>query len=113
MPQRSWCRASKASKLKDPKDFRYLGKGEISIVDLHDITTGKAHYGADVQLPGMKYAVIARPPVIGGKVATYDGEEAMAISGVEKVTGCPGRPWPSKFQPWGGVAVLRTTPGPR
>jgi isoquinoline 1-oxidoreductase beta subunit len=29
--------------LKDPKDFRYLGKGEISIVDLHDITTGKAH----------------------------------------------------------------------
>src|SRR3954449_10623900 len=54
-------------KLKDPKDFRYLGKGQIGIVDLHDITTGKARYGADVRLPGMKYAVIARPPVTGGK----------------------------------------------
>src|SRR6201995_736456 len=43
-------------KLKDPKDFRYLGKGQVSIVDLHDITTGTARYGADVRLPGMKYA---------------------------------------------------------
>ncbi len=33
-------------KLKDPKDFRYLGKGQISIVDLRDITVGTAHYGA-------------------------------------------------------------------
>lgn len=40
-------------KLKDPKDFRYLGKGQVGIVDLHDITTGKAQYGADVRLPGM------------------------------------------------------------
>jgi isoquinoline 1-oxidoreductase beta subunit len=32
--------------LKDPKDFRYIGKGKISIVDLHDITTGKAMYGS-------------------------------------------------------------------
>src|ERR1700761_9580107 len=31
--------------LKDPKDFRYIGKGKVSIVDLHDITTGKAMYG--------------------------------------------------------------------
>src|SRR6201987_4821688 len=41
-------------KLKDPKDFRYLGKGDICIVDLHDITTGAANYGADIRLPGMK-----------------------------------------------------------
>ena len=72
-------------KLKDPKDFRYLGKGEISIVDLHDITTGKAHYGGDVRLPGMKYAVIARPPVTGGKLVSFDGAEATKVSGVEKV----------------------------
>ena len=57
-------------KLKDPKDFRYLGKGQISIVDLHDITTGAARYGADIRLPGMKYAVIARPPVTGGRAIT-------------------------------------------
>src|SRR5215467_10520935 len=54
-------------KLKDPKNFRYLGKGDVSIVDLRDITVGAAHYGADTRLPGMKYAVIARPPVTGGK----------------------------------------------
>ena len=40
------------------------------IVDLFDITTGKATYGQDVMLPGMKFAVIARPPVVGGKVAS-------------------------------------------
>src|SRR3982074_821307 len=52
-------------KLKNPKNFRYLGKGQIGIVDLRDITTGAAQYGADKRLPGMKYAVIARPPVTG------------------------------------------------
>ncbi|RZN31944.1 molybdopterin cofactor-binding domain-containing protein [Bradyrhizobium sp. Leo121] len=98
-------------KLKNPKDFRYLGKGEIGIVDLHDITTGKAQYGADVRLPGMKYAVIARPPVTGGKVASFDGAEAMKVSGVEKVMEVKGWPWPSKFQPLGGVAVIARNTG--
>jgi isoquinoline 1-oxidoreductase beta subunit len=64
-------------KLKDPKTFRYLGKGEIGIVDLHDITTGKAGYGADIRLPGMKYAVIARPPVTGGKLVSFDSAYAV------------------------------------
>src|SRR5258707_10914785 len=54
-------------KLKDEAAFRYLGKGKIPIVDLFDITTGRATYGIDAKLPGMKYAVIARPPVMGGK----------------------------------------------
>jgi len=98
-------------KLKDPKDFRYLGKGEISIVDLHDITTGSAHYGADIRLPGMKYAVIARPPVTGGKLVSFDGADAMKVSGVEKVMEVKGWPWPSKFQPLGGVAVIARNTG--
>src|ERR1700755_131747 len=71
-------------KLKDPKDLRYLGKGQVSIVDLHAITPGKARYGADVRLPGMKYAVIARPPVTGGKGVSFDGSEAMKGSGGAK-----------------------------
>src|SRR6185312_10010557 len=66
-------------KLKDPKDFRYLGKGQISIVDLHDITVGAAQYGGDIRLPGMKYAVIARPPVTGGKLVSFDAAEAMRV----------------------------------
>jgi len=98
-------------KLKDTKDFRYLGKGEISIVDLRDITTGAAHYGSDTRLPGMKYAVIARPPVTGGKLASFDAAEAMKVSGVEKVMEVKGWPWPSKFQPLGGVAVIARNTG--
>src|SRR5262249_16511575 len=98
-------------KLKDPKDFRYLGKGQVSIVDLRDITVGTAHYGADVRLPGMKYAVIARPPVTGGKMVSFDGAEAMKVSGVEKVMEVKGWPWPSKFQPLGGVAVIARNTG--
>ena len=98
-------------KLKDPKNFRYLGKGEISIVDLHDITTGKTHYGSDTRLPGMKYAVIARPPVTGGKLVSFDAADAMKVSGVEKIMEVKGWPWPSKFQPLGGVAVIARNTG--
>ena len=72
-------------KLKDEASFRYLGKGNVPIVDLFDITTGGAIYGIDAKLPGMKYAVIARPPVMGGKLASYDGSAAMKVPGVEKI----------------------------
>ena len=50
--------------LKKPSDFRYIGKDTVTIVDLFDITTGKATYGQDVVLPGMMFAVVARPPVV-------------------------------------------------
>jgi isoquinoline 1-oxidoreductase subunit beta len=98
-------------RLKDPKDFRYIGRGQVSIVDLHDITTGKAMYGGDVRLTGMKYAVIARPPVVGGKLVSFDSKDALKISGVEKVIEVQGWPWPSKFQPLGGVAVIARNTG--
>ncbi len=98
-------------KLKDPKDFRYLGKGQVSIVDLRDITVGAAQYGSDTRLPGMKYAVIARPPVTGGKLVSFNSSEAMKVSGVEKVMEVQGWPWPSKFQPLGGVAVIARNTG--
>jgi len=98
-------------KLKDPKNFRYLGKGQVSIVDLRDITVGTARYGIDTRLPGMKYAVIARPPVTGGKLVSYDSKDALKVSGVEKVIEVQGWPWPSKFQPLGGVAVIARNTG--
>ncbi|MEA2742616.1 MAG: isoquinoline 1-oxidoreductase subunit beta, partial [Acetobacteraceae bacterium] len=97
--------------LKDPKDFRYLGQGRVSIVDLHDITTGKAIYGSDTKLPGQKYAVIARPPVTGGKLVSFDATDALKVPGVEKVIEVQGWPWPSKFQPLGGVAVVARNTG--
>jgi isoquinoline 1-oxidoreductase beta subunit len=93
-------------KLKDPAAFRYIGKGTTPIVDLFDITTGRAIYGIDAKLPGMKYAVVARPPVLGGKLASYDGAAAMKVPGVEKVVVIEGTPPPAAFQPLGGVAVV-------
>ena len=93
-------------KLKDAAAFRYLGKGNVQIVDLFDITTGRAVYGIDAKLPGMKYAAIARPPVLGGKLASYDGAAALKVPGVAQIVVLPGTPPPAKFQPLGGVAVI-------
>jgi isoquinoline 1-oxidoreductase beta subunit len=92
-------------KLKDPAAFRYMGK-ETPIVDLVDMTTGRAMYGQDTMLPGIKFAVIARPPVHGGKVASVDSTAAMKVPGVEKIVQIEGTPAPAKFQPAGGVAVI-------
>jgi len=63
--------------------------------------------------PGMKYAVIARPPVYGGRVASYDGAAALAVPGVEGVVKLDGTPPPSGFQPLGGVAVIARIRGRR
>src|SRR5579884_3063679 len=93
-------------RLKDPKDFRYIGKGKISIVDLRDITMGRAEYGIDAKIPGMRFAVVARPPVVGGTLVSFDASEALKVPGVEKVVEVKGWPWPSKFRPLGGVAVV-------
>lgn len=91
---------------KDEADFRYIGKGEVQITDLRDITTGAAVYGADVMLDGMKTAVIARPPVVGGKVKSVDTTAALAVPGVEQVIELEGSIMPAKFAPLGGLAVI-------
>jgi isoquinoline 1-oxidoreductase beta subunit len=93
---------------KEESQFRYIGKGNVPMYDLHDITTGKAVFGADVTLPGMKYAVIARPPVVGGKVKSVDDSAAKAIPGVERIVQLEGSMPPAKFAPLGGVAVVAT-----
>ena len=62
-------------------------------------------YGADVNLPGQKYAVIARPPVVG-KVKSVDSSAALAIPGVVKVIQIEGSMPRPKFAPLGGVAVV-------
>jgi len=54
-------------KLKDANAFRYIGKGTTPIVDLFDITTGRAIYSIDARLPGMKYAIVARPVVMSNR----------------------------------------------
>ncbi|HXF78004.1 MAG TPA: xanthine dehydrogenase family protein molybdopterin-binding subunit [Usitatibacter sp.] len=93
-------------KLKDPKDFRYIGKGKTPIVDGFDITTGRAKYAQDVVLPGMLYAVVARSPVYGGTVTSYDAADTLKVPGVVKVIEIKQTPVPSAYQPLAGVAII-------
>ena len=70
--------------LKDPKDFRLIGT-PAKRLDTPDKVNGKAQYGIDVRLPGMKIATVAASPVVGGNVAGLDESKALAIKGVHQV----------------------------
>lgn len=93
-------------RLKQPSEFRYIGKEASRAIDGADVVNGRAVFGADVHFDGMLYAVIARPPVYGGKVKSVDSSAALKVPGVVKVVQIEGRPLPSEFQPLGGVAVV-------
>ncbi|HTO81199.1 MAG TPA: molybdopterin cofactor-binding domain-containing protein [Methylomirabilota bacterium] len=99
--------APETLKLKDPKDFRYIGK-DMPIVDLQDILHGRAQYGIDVRLEGMKYASVERCPVTLGRFASYDASETLKVPGVEKVVEIPPPTKPIMFKPLGGLAVVAT-----
>ena len=92
--------------LKDPSEFRYIGRSDVGLVDNTGITTGSAIYGIDVRRDGMLYAVVARPPVYGGRVRSYDDAAALAIAGVEKVVAIEPVDFPTQFSPLGGLAVI-------
>ena len=70
-----------APKLKDPKDFKIVGK-RTKRVDTPAKVNGTAEFGIDVKLPGMVYASLAQCPVIGGKVKSFDAAKAKASPGV-------------------------------
>ncbi len=95
-----------ALKLKARAEFRYIGKDEVRLVDLEAIGKGQATYGMDMRLPGMVYAVVARPPVVGGKLRRFDSAKALAVPGVLKVVEIPAMTGAPAFQPLGGVAVV-------
>lgn len=98
--------AADALRLKEPADFRYIGKGQIRPVDLEAIGKGRALYGMDMRLPGMVYAVVARPPVVGGKLRHVNSTQALAVPGVLNVVKIPAFEGAPGFQPLGGVAVV-------
>ncbi|MDE2261782.1 MAG: xanthine dehydrogenase family protein molybdopterin-binding subunit [Gammaproteobacteria bacterium] len=93
-------------RLKDPAQFRYIGKSSTRSVDGGDIVAGRAAYGIDTRLDGMLYAVVARPAVLGGKLVHYDAQAALAVPGVVRVVEIPSHPLPAQYFPLGGVAVL-------
>lgn len=98
--------AHKSLRLKKAEEFRYIGKDSNRAIDGDDIVHGRAVYGADLRFDGMLYAVIARPPVYGGTLKSYDAAAALQVPGVLKVVEIAATPIPSEFQPLGGLAVV-------
>jgi isoquinoline 1-oxidoreductase subunit beta len=84
-------------KLKDPKDFVYIGK-RVPRTDARAKSSGTAQFTQDVQLPGMLTAVVAHSPRFGGKVAKFNADEAKKVPGVRYIVEVPT-----------GVAVLAAT----
>jgi isoquinoline 1-oxidoreductase beta subunit len=71
-------------KLKDPKDWKIIGK-PLARLDTADKLTGKQVYAIDVKLPGMLYASIMDAPVFGAKVKSFEEAKAKAMPGVRHV----------------------------
>ncbi|MFL5402627.1 MAG: molybdopterin cofactor-binding domain-containing protein [Gemmatimonadales bacterium] len=80
--------APKTAPLKDPKDWKLIGK-PTKRLDSPEKITGRAQFGIDVQFPGLLTAVVAHPPVFGGKVKSLDDIKAKAVPGVRAVVRVP------------------------
>ena len=74
--------------LKDPKDWKVIGQPTRRL-DTPEKINGAAVFGLDVQFDGLLTAVVARSPVFGGKVKSFDASAAMAVPGVRKVVQVP------------------------
>ena len=92
-------------KFKPKSAWRYVGKGEVSY-DLEALVTGKAIYGMDARVDGMVYASVEHPPVLGGKVKSYDDKEALKVAGVRQTVAIDPFQQAPAFQPLGGIAVI-------
>ncbi|MBW8311589.1 MAG: molybdopterin-dependent oxidoreductase, partial [Rhizobium sp.] len=74
--------------LRAPKDWKLIGKATRRL-DTPEKVTGRAVFGIDVQFEGLKTAVVARAPVFGATVKSFDGSAALAVPGVLKVLQVP------------------------
>ncbi len=72
----------KTVKMKDPKDYRIIGKNTAN-PDIHKIVTGKPLFGIDVTAPGMLAAMFVKCPVYGGKVVSANLDEIKALPGIK------------------------------
>jgi isoquinoline 1-oxidoreductase beta subunit len=70
--------------LRDPKNFKVLGK-PVARVDIPKKVNGSAKYGIDVHVPNMLIAKVARCPVLGGSVTSFNAEKAKTVPGVHQV----------------------------
>jgi len=93
-------------RFKSRSEWRYIGKESNRLFDLPDIVTGKAMFGMDAAMPGMVYASIEHPPVLGQKIKSYDDKAALKVTGVRKTLTIDTVEPPHTFKPLGGVAVI-------
>src|SRR5438093_8309484 len=70
--------------LKPSSEFRILGR-RTPRLDTPEKVSGEARFGLDVRVPGMVYAAVARCPVFGGRVKSFDPAPALAVPGVQRV----------------------------
>jgi isoquinoline 1-oxidoreductase beta subunit len=100
---------------KPSTEWRYIGK-QMPFIDSKDMVTGKAVYGADVDVtgfgrPAMLTAMIVRCPVANGSLKSFDATEALKVPGVKHVVQVlpegfvPGGVG-AAFNPHAGVAVI-------
>ncbi|MBB4822420.1 isoquinoline 1-oxidoreductase beta subunit [Pseudomonas alcaligenes] len=80
--------APRAVKLKDPEQFRYIGKLRHKR-HAADKVSGRFEYGIDARVPGMWVAVVQRSPVVNGRVARIDDAAALKVPGVHRVIRIP------------------------
>jgi len=95
--------------LKPVRDYRIAGKPQPG-VDTLDVVTGRATFGIDTRMPGMRYAVVARSPYLNGRVRSFDDSVARKLDGVLDVFALEG---PAPGEPYlilaSGVAVVATS----
>ncbi len=74
--------------LKAPSQWKLIGKPTPRL-DTPEKISGKAQFGIDIQFPGLRTAVVSRPPVFGATVKSFDATKAKAVPGVEAVVQVP------------------------
>ncbi|PYT78346.1 MAG: hypothetical protein DMG42_00805 [Acidobacteria bacterium] len=89
--------------LKNSDDFTVVGH-DTRRFEGRDKATGSAKFGIDSRVPGMLFAVVARCPVFGGKLASFDAAKAKAVPGVRDII--PFETSGRGASTTGGVAVL-------
>ncbi|HEY7772128.1 MAG TPA: molybdopterin cofactor-binding domain-containing protein [Marinagarivorans sp.] len=93
--------------LKNNNEFSLIGR-DVKLAGQEAILRGEAKYAQDIQLPNMLVASIERPPVVGGRVKSFNADAAKKVKGVIDVIQLKDRPLPVNVKPVSGVAVLAT-----
>ena len=91
-------------------ELEHIGRA-LPLLDAQAYVTGQAKFGADVRLEGMLTALIARPPVVGGRVERYDREAALGCPACGTWSRCRCRSNLTSFSPGAAWRSWPTTPG--